>query len=186
MSYQMNENIGTYDVDRYPIGPFCPPETISTAGIKQEIEQIERVPRLLVEAVAGLSDSQLDTEYRVSGWTIRQVVHHLADSHLNSYCRFKLAVTENTPTIKTYEEARWAELVDGKTAVVDISLQLLSALHARWVMFLRSLNETDWKREVLHPELGQVTIGYLLYLYSWHGRHHIAHITGLRNRKGWN
>jgi uncharacterized damage-inducible protein DinB len=149
------------------------------------IDAIAATPARLRAAVAGLSESQLDTPYREGGWTVRQVVHHLPDSHINSYVRFKLAITEHQPTIKTYEEAAWAETLEARTAPIDISLDLLDALHARWVLFLRSLSAEDFQRTLNHPEHGLMTVDALLALYAWHGPHHIAHITGLRARKGW-
>jgi hypothetical protein len=137
-------------------------------------------------AIAGLSGSQLDTPYRPGGWTVRQVVHHVPDSHMNAYVRCKLALTEDQPTIKPYEEARWAELVDGRTASPDVSLALLESLHARWALLLRSLTPEDFTRTFRHPEhAGILTVDWMLAMYSWHGRHHVAHITTLREREGW-
>ena len=141
------------------------------------------LPARIHEAVAGLNDAQLDTPYRPGGWTVRQVVHHVADSHMNGYIRVKLALTEDVPTIKTYEEAAWAELADSR-ADVDVSLALLDALHTRWVLLLRSLSEADYERTFNHPEWGLMTLGTLLRLYEWHGRHHVAHITRMRERMG--
>jgi uncharacterized damage-inducible protein DinB len=136
-------------------------------------------------AVAGLSDEQLNTPYRPAGWTVRQVVHHVPESHMNSYVRFKLALTEEEPTIKPYFEDRWAQLDDANQAPVGLSLDLLDALHGRWVWFLRSLKDADFQRTFRHPELGTVSLDRNIALYAWHGRHHVAHITSLRERMGW-
>ena len=133
----------------------------------------------------GLSQEKLNTPYRPGGWTVRQVVHHLPDSHLNSYVRFKLALTEDEPTIKPYYEDRWAELQEAKTAPIELSLALLDSLHKRWVLMLRSMKSEDWKRTFRHPDLGVVSLEKNVALYSWHGRHHVAHITSLRERMGW-
>jgi len=135
--------------------------------------------------VAGLTGAQLDTPYRPGGWTVRQVVHHVPDSHLNSYVRFRWALTEEEPDIKAYHEDRWAELADARTAPVEVSLALLDSLHARWVALLRSLNEQEWKRTFRHPQHGLITLEKNAALYAWHGRHHTAHITRLRERNGW-
>jgi len=135
--------------------------------------------------VAGLSQEQIDTPYRPGGWTVRQVVHHVPDSHLNSYIRFRLALTEQEPTIKPYDEKRWAELADSRTGPMEVSLALLESLHARWVLLLRALTAADWKRTYRHPELGVVNLERTASLYAWHGRHHVAHITSLRQRMGW-
>lgn len=149
------------------------------------IEEIARTPANLRSAVQGLSTKQLDTPYRPGGWTVRQVVHHLPDSHMNSYVRFKLALTEDEPTIKPYAEDRWAELSDTKATPIETSLTLLDSLHARWVALLRSLDSEQWKRNFRHPELGPVSLEKSLALYAWHGRHHVAHIRNLREREGW-
>jgi hypothetical protein len=136
--------------------------------------------------VAGLADTQLDTPYRTGGWTVRQVLHHVPDSHINAYTRFKLALTEADPPIKPYQEARWAELSDGRTAPVALSLDLLEALHRRWVLVLDGLAADDWSRSYLHPNQGRrITLDEGLALYAWHGEHHAAHITSLRRRMGW-
>jgi hypothetical protein len=170
---------------RYPIGPFTMEGAITPARLEEWIGQIAEAPARLREAVAGLNDQQLDTPYRPGGWTVRQVTHHLPDSHLNSYCRFRLALTEDEPLIKPYDEVRWAELPDARTAPVELSLDLLDTLHRRWVLLLRSLNETAWNRRFRHPELGVRSLRQNLGLYAWHGRHHVAHITALRRRMGW-
>ena len=171
--------------ERYPIGKFEPPATIDPATRDAWIAAIEALPGELRNAVEGLSPAQLATPYRAGGWTVRQVVHHLADSHMNAYIRCKLAATEDGPTIKPYEEAEWAALVDGRDADVEISLSLLAALHTRWTMFLRSLNNVQFERVAIHPESGVHSIQKFCGLYAWHGRHHTAHVTRLREREGW-
>jgi hypothetical protein len=170
---------------QYPIGRFSLHGPATSDCISRWIHEIEELPAVLREAVGGLSDWQLGTLYRPEGWTLRQVVHHLADSHINSFVRFKLALTEDEPTIKPYDEARWAELHDGRDGDIQISLALLESLHSRWVMLLRSLTPKDLARTFIHPERGTVTLRDTIALYAWHGRHHVAHITGLRTRMGW-
>jgi hypothetical protein len=170
---------------RYPVGPFQRTNQLTPAERSAATDAIAEAPAKLRAAVKGLTADQLATPYRPGGWTVRQVVHHLPDSHLNAYTRFKLALTEDQPQIKTYQEARWAELVDGKDASVETSLNLLEALHERWVMLLRSLKPEDYARKLEHPELGLINLDFLLAMYSWHGRHHVAHITALRERMGW-
>ncbi|MBI4641727.1 MAG: bacillithiol transferase BstA [Candidatus Tectomicrobia bacterium] len=170
---------------RYPIGEFKIEGDITHEQRQKLIDEIASTPAKVRSAVERLSQEQLDTPYRPGGWTVRQVVHHLADSHLNSYTRFRLALTEEEPTIKPYDQARWAELDDARMAPVEISLALLEALHRRWVLLLRSLTPGDFARTFLHPELGIVTLDATLRLYEWHGRHHTAHITSLRERMGW-
>ena len=170
---------------RYPIGKFTLRDHLSEDERRALIDQIEQAPAQLRAAVRGLSELQLDTPYRPEGWTVRQVVHHLPDSHLNSYVRFKLALTEDLPTIKPFQEQLWAELEDAKTAPVEISLALLEALHRRWVVLLRSLAPADFSRTFRHPEIGVLTLDQTLGLYAWHGRHHVAQITSLRERLGW-
>lgn len=170
---------------RYPIGKFTyegPP----TPEKRQELlERIAQAPLRLRAAIEGLSRQQLDTPYRPDGWTVRQVVHHVPDSHLNAYLRYKLALTEEEPTIKPYAEDRWAQLADTASTPVEVSLTLLDSLHDRWVRLLRSLQPDDWKRTFRHPDLGPVSLEKNLALYAWHGRHHVAHITSLRERSGW-
>ena len=169
---------------RYPIGKFI----FDGATEKQRnqfIDDIAHAPANLRTAVAGLSAEELDTPYRPGGWTVRQVVHHVPDSHINSYVRFKLALTEGEPTIKPYQEDRWAELGEARSAPIEVSLALLEALHKRWVLMLRSITDEDWKRSFRHPELGLVSLEKNLALYAWHGKHHVAHITSLRTRMGW-
>jgi hypothetical protein len=175
---------------QYPIGKFAWNRSGEGSRASEEERQqwladIEATPARLRAAVAGLTEAQLDTPYRPGGWTVRQVVHHFADSHMNSYVRFRLALTEDEPTIKPYDEALWANLRDARTAPTELSLTLLDALHQRWVMLLRSLKPEDFSRTLKHPELGNVTLEKYLALYAWHGKHHVAHITGLRQRSGW-
>ena len=171
---------------RFPIGEFRYQGPATAADRRDRIEQIEQAPAALRAAVRGLSDAQLDTRYRPGGWTVRQVVHHVPDSHLNAMTRFKLALTEDTPTIRPYDEARWAELGDVGATPVETSLRLLEALHERLVILLRSLEPAQFQRTLFHPERNAVmTLDELLALYAWHGRHHAAHITGLRQREGW-
>ena len=170
---------------RYPIGKFTPPQAVTPALRMQAIDAIAEAPAKLRAAVHGLTDPQLDTPYREGGWTVRQVAHHVPDSHLNAYVRLKLALTENEPTIKPYEEARWAELPDSKTPI-EVSLALLDSLHERWVRLWRSLQPMDFARKFHHPEHpGLITVDGMLFDYAWHGRHHVAHITELRRRNSW-
>ncbi len=170
---------------RYPIGKFEFAGTTSNKERQSLIDQIAATPEKMRAAVTGLDDEQLNKPYRPEGWTVRQVVHHVPESHMNSYIRFKLAMTEEQPTIKTYFEDRWAQLDDAQQAPVDLSLNLLDTLHERWVWFLRSLKEEDFQRCFRHPELGAVSVDKNIALYAWHGRHHVAHITSLRERMGW-
>ncbi|HKW89144.1 MAG TPA: bacillithiol transferase BstA [Candidatus Acidoferrales bacterium] len=170
---------------RYPIGKFQGSASYSEPERQKLISQVEAVPEKLRAAVEGLSREQLATPYRDGGWTVQQVVHHLADSHMNSYVRFKLALTEEEPTIKPYNETRWAELSDSKTTPVETSLILMDSLHERWINLLRGMAPSDFARKLRHPERGTMTLDESLGLYAWHGRHHVAHITGLRERKGW-
>ncbi|HEX9580113.1 MAG TPA: putative metal-dependent hydrolase [Gemmatimonadales bacterium] len=170
---------------RYPIGPFTKPKSFSADDRTRAIEEITHAPALVREAVRGLTAEQLATSYRPGGWTVRQVVHHLPDSHMNAYVRFKLALTEDQPTIKPYEEARWADLRDANEARLEASLTLLDVLHERWVMLLRSLTPGEFARTLKHPEIGVIDLDYLVAMYAWHGRHHAAHITSLRQRLGW-
>jgi uncharacterized damage-inducible protein DinB len=149
------------------------------------IEQIAAAPQKMRDAVAGLTPRQLETPYRDGGWTLRQVVHHVPDSHMNSYVRFNLALTEQTPTIRPYDEARWAELADSVDTPPETSMALLESLHDRWVRLLRSMSADDFQRTLNHPENGLMTLDAMLALYAWHGRHHVAHITSTRTRNGW-
>lgn len=168
---------------RFPIGEFRKPERLSEFERTAAIAQIAAMPSKLRAAVSGMSDAQLDGTYREGSWTLRQVVHHLADSHVNSYTRFRLALTEDHPTIKPYDEAKWAELEDARTLPVEVSLKLLEALHERWVTLLRSLKNADFNRTIDHPESGTLTIDQLIAMYAWHGEHHIAHIDLARKGK---
>jgi uncharacterized damage-inducible protein DinB len=170
---------------RYPIGKFHYDGPPNDEQKWKFIDEIARTPENLKSAINGLSSVQLDTPYRPAGWTVRQVVHHLPDSHMNSYVRFKLALTEDEPTVKPYAEDRWAELADTKATLIATSLTLLEALHARWVALLRSLTQEQWKRNFRHPEVGPMSLEKALALYAWHGRHHVMQITSLRERNGW-
>ncbi len=170
---------------KYPVGRYQAPPTISAEQRAAWIEDMAALPANLANAVAGLSDKQLDTPYRPGGWTVRQVVHHVPDSHLNSYTRFRLALTENSPVIKPYEEAAWAELSDAKSAPVAPSLEMLTGLHKRFVLLLKTMSEADFAKTFRHPELGEKRLDWTLGLYSWHSKHHVAHINNLRSREGW-
>lgn len=170
---------------RYPIGQFKAIDGITEEQRRRLIDSLAEAPGKLRAAVEGLSPQQLDTAYRPGGWTVRQVVHHLADSHMNSYIRMKLALTEERPTVKPYDEKGWAELEDARTASPDISLTLLESVHRRWVFLLRSLAPADWSRTFHHPESGIVSLELALQHYEWHGRHHTTHITSLRQGMGW-
>ena len=170
---------------RYPVGKFQMEKPVTDALRQKWIAEIAEAPARLRAAVEGLSPQQLDTPYRDAGWTVRQVVHHVPDSHLNAYTRFKLALTEDQPTIKPYDEKRWSELDDARTAPPEISLALLDSLHRRWVLVLRSMQPADFARTFKHPEMGVLDLDTLLALYAWHGRHHVGHITSLRARRGW-
>jgi hypothetical protein len=171
---------------RYPTGRFTSVRRRLTPEERAaRIDAIRATPARLRAAVTGLDDAQLDTPYRDGGWTVRQVVHHVVDSHTNAYVRFKLAITEDKPTVRTYQEKLWAELPDAKTLPVEISLSILEGLHARWVAFLDALAAEQFARVLHHPEAGDITVDTLLETYAWHGPHHEAHITGLRARKGW-
>ena len=170
---------------RYPIGAYEPKSTLAADERNIAIAQIAELPRQMREAVGGLSGGQLDTPYRAGGWTVRQVAHHVPDSHMNAYVRMKLALTENEPTIKPYDESLWAELADSRETPVEISIALLEFLHVRWDFLLRSLPPRDFARRLIHPASGVMTVDNLVHHYAWHGRHHVAHITSLRRREGW-
>jgi len=170
---------------RYPIGKLKLESNLSEAQRKHFIEDIAATPARLRAAVTGLSEEQVGTPYRPGGWTVRQVVHHLPDSHLNAYVRFKLTLTEEQPTIKPYDQEKWAQLDDVRTTPIEVSLTLLDSLHQRWTLLLRSLKAADLARTFRHPEMGVLNLDAYLGLYSWHGRHHVAHITSLRERMGW-
>lgn len=169
---------------RYPIGKPDRPDHLTEEQRREFIQAVEETPAKLRAAVARLNESQLDTPYRPGGWTVRQVVHHLPDSHMNAVVRFKLALTEEEPTIKPYNEARWAEL-PGAQGPIEPSLALVDALHQRWVQLLRSITPAQWAKKMIHPESGPMTLDKSLAIYGWHGRHHVAHITSLRERNGW-
>ena len=170
---------------RYPIGRFAYAGPLTTEQQQQYLTDIEQTPARLGATLRGLSDQQLDTPYREGGWTPRQVAHHVADSHMNSYIRFKLALTEDEPTIKPYMENLWAELPEAKHAPIEVSLDLLDSLHQRWIMMLREFTDADWKRTFRNPVMGPMSLEKTLALYSWHGRHHVAHVTRLREKMGW-
>ncbi|HYH79858.1 MAG TPA: bacillithiol transferase BstA [Longimicrobium sp.] len=170
---------------RYPVGKWTRPDDVSVAQRAEWIGEIAAMPAKLHAAVDGLTEEQLDTQYRPGGWTVRQVVHHVPDSHMNAYIRIKLALTEPVPAIKTYEEAEWAMLPDSRDTPIETSLTLLDALHERWVLLLRAMAQEQWARTLLHPQWGEVRLDHILSLYAWHSRHHVAHITSLREREGW-
>jgi uncharacterized damage-inducible protein DinB len=171
---------------RYPVGQFAMPTSSTHAERQAAIEEIASAPVKVRAAVAGLTDLQLETPYREGGWTVRQVVHHMADSHMNAYIRLRLALTETEPTIKAYQEADWARLDDAQHAPVEISLKLLEPLHDRWVRLWKTVTPEQYARPLRHPDSGLKNVDWLLFLYAWHGRHHTAHITELRKQKGWN
>ena len=173
------------DDPRYPTGKFTFNPNVTSEMRRQSIAAIRETPAALRAAVRGLNDAQLNTPYRDGGWTVRQVVHHVPESHMNAYIRFKLALTEDSPTIKPYMEDRWASTPDVTATPVEVSLALLDSLHDRWVRLLRLLQPQDWKRTFIHPELGTMPLEKNLALYSWHGRHHVAHVTELRKKMGW-
>jgi DinB superfamily len=169
----------------YPIGKFDFSQSVAPGQLPGLIEQIAAAPANFRAAVSGLSDKQLDTPYRPDGWTVRQTIHHVADSHMNSFIRVRLALTEDEPPIKGYDQAAWGELSDSRTAPVDVSLQLIESLHLRWVFLLKTMAADDFARGFKHSELGVLRLDKVVALYAWHGRHHCAHITGLRERNGW-
>ena len=170
--------------ERYPIGKFTPVPALSVEERRARIEQIAAAPANFRKAVAGLDDAQLDTPYRTGGWTVRQVAHHLPDSHMNAYMRFKWGLTEDTPAIKTYEEKNWAKTPETRAPIL-VSVDLLTALHQRWVTLLQGMAPADFARMIKHPEWGTPSLDTMLALYAWHGRHHTAHVTTLRQRMGW-
>jgi hypothetical protein len=169
----------------YPIGRFDFKQTVTPEQLPGLITQITTLPAALRAAVHGLTDEQLDTPYRPDGWTVRQTVHHVAESHMQSFMRFRLTLTEHEPAIKGYDQKAWAELADSRTAPTEPSMQILEGLHFRWVSLLRAMTPEDFARGFKHSELGVVRLDLITGLYAWHGRHHVAHITGLRDRKGW-
>jgi hypothetical protein len=169
---------------RYPIGRYQAPAPITADQRNNWIIELNSLPENLRRAISGWTETQLDTPYRPGGWSVRQLVHHLPDSHMNSYIRFRLALTEPSPVIKPYEEAAWAELEDAKNGSIIPSLNLLEALHVRWVALLKTLTDRDFARTFRHPELGEARLDWTLGLYAWHSRHHLTQITGLRERSG--
>lgn len=182
---EVNKTVNEVD-PRYPIGKFERKDRLTPAERSAMIEQIAQAPQRMYEAVVKLDDKQLDTPYRQGGWTLRQVVHHVPDSHLNAYIRFKWALTEDSPTIKAYDEAAWAKLSDSRDTPIETSLVLLDKLHDRWMHLVRAMSEADFQRTLQHPEhKGPMTLDTIIAMYSWHGRHHVAHITSTRERMGW-
>ncbi|MGH7522983.1 MAG: YfiT family bacillithiol transferase [Gemmatimonadales bacterium] len=171
---------------RYPVGKFTAPPDWDDLRLADWRRDIAELPANLHRAVAGLDDAQLDTPYRDGGWTVRQTVHHVADSHLNAFCRFRLALTEDGPTIKPYLEARWAELPDSRTLPVAPSLEILDGLHVRWITMIDAMTPTQWQSGFVHPDHGRtMTLAQTAAMYAWHSRHHVAHINALRARRGW-
>lgn len=170
---------------QYPVGRFTAPDVITEALRTPAILALQSLPAAMRAAVDGLSDAQLETPYRDGGWTVRQVVHHVADSHMHAYIRVKFALTEESPTIRPYDESAWAVLPDVMTVPTEVSLSLIDGIHARWVACLRGLQSEQFARPFVHPELGPQRLDLALLRYEWHGRHHVAHITGLRTRMGW-
>lgn len=168
----------------YPVGKLSYDNDVTAGKRTAWIRQIAETPGALRAAVANLDETQLDRPYRPGGWSVRQLVHHVADSHLNAYIRFKWALTEQNPTIKPYDQDAWARLADTKLTPIGVSLELLHAVHTRWGALLESLKEEDWARPLMHPENGPMTLDRLLQMYAWHGRHHVAHVTELRKREG--
>lgn len=170
---------------RYPIGPFDPRTPLPAGGHAELIASLSTTPSRMRVAVDGLTQSQVDTPYREGGWTVRQLVHHVPDSHLNAYVRMKWGLTEEAPLIKTYDEKAWSKLPDARTAPIEISLALLAAVHARWDIVLNSMTAKEFARTIKHPDWGEIELTTLVQLYEWHGRHHVAHIERLRERSGW-
>jgi hypothetical protein len=170
---------------RFPVGRFDPKGSFTSHQRAEALDSIATTPARMRAAVDGLTEDQLDTPYRDGGWTVRQVVHHVPDSHMNAYVRFKLALTEDTPLIRTYEEAAWARLADSRDTPIDVSLSLLDTLHIRFDKVLRAMSDDDFQRKLQHPEWGDLDLSIMVRLYEWHGRHHVAHIASLRDRNGW-
>jgi uncharacterized damage-inducible protein DinB len=182
----MSAETGLVEKDpRYPIGRWHKPAEIDGGERSSAVRDLAEMPELLRNALDGLEEDQLTTPYRTGGWTVRQLVHHIADSHMNAYLRVRKALTEDAPTISVYDEKAWAELHDSLAAPVEWSLELIESLHARWVMMLQALSEGEWQRTFVHPERGAQTVEVATLLYAWHSRHHVAHITHLRAEKGW-
>jgi|ERR1017187_1774734 hypothetical protein len=174
----------SYPIGKFP-GKFGSKTAVDADRRAEDLAALAAAPAQFREAVRGLDDGQLDTPYRPGGWTVRQVIHHVPDSHMNAYVRFRLALTEDSPAVKPYDEAKWAELRDAKTLPVEVSLRLLACLHERWVVLLSGFSDADFARTLQHPEDGTVRLDTYLSAYAWHGKHHAAHITGLRERMGW-
>ena len=171
---------------RYPVGPWKPPATITVADRAHFIEQIAAAPQAMRQAVAGLSETQLDTPYRDGGWTVRQVVHHVPDSHMNAYMRMKFGLTEQQPQVKPYDQETWAQTPEVATTPIGVSLTLLESLHERWVRLMKGMKDQDFARLINHPEWkAPLTLDMVAAHYAWHGRHHVGHITELRKRNGW-
>ncbi|MBA3680819.1 MAG: putative metal-dependent hydrolase [Bacteroidetes bacterium] len=171
---------------KYPVGHYQKPKTFTKEVLTEALSVIEQFPKKIKKEVESLSDEQLDTPYRPDGWTIRQVVHHCADSHMNAFIRIKLALTENTPTIKPYAEALWAELSDTKKLPIQSSLSIIEGVHFRWTTLLKNMNASDFDRGFIHPEKGkELSLHESTGMYAWHCNHHLAHITALKKRKGW-
>jgi hypothetical protein len=173
------------DTLRYPVGRFSRPGAMTGDQRRAAIDSIAKMPATFRQSIRGLDAQRLDTPYRPDGWTVRQVVHHVPDSHMNAFIRFKLALTEDTPTIKPYNEAEWARLEDARSTPIETSLGLLDALHDRWVRILNAMSPSDFHRRLNHPENGVMTLDDMLAMYEWHGRHHTAHVSNLRQRNGW-
>ena len=170
---------------RYPIGRFTPDATPTPETRTRHIAEVAALPQRFRNAVSGLSDTQLSTPYRDGGWTVRQLIHHVPDSHLNAYIRCKLALTEDSPTIKPYDQEAWANLADSALTPAEVSLSLLEAVHTRWVTLLRALTPDDFQRKFNHPETGVQSVDTTVAFYAWHGNHHLGHITALRERMKW-
>lgn len=181
----METTTHTIEQLRFPLGRYELPTVFQSVLVKDSLAEIATLPAQLTAAVENLSQTQLDTPYRPGGWTIRQVIHHLPDSHMNSYIRFRLALTEDRPVIKPYEETAWAQLPDAKEADPAVSVQLLKTLHVRWALLLQALTFEQWHRTYVHPEGGDVFLFQAVGLYAWHGKHHVAQITSLKERMGW-
>jgi hypothetical protein len=173
------------EILKYPIGKYIE-QPFSSAQREEWLLDIQSLPQLIEYAITNLDHHQLDTPYREGGWTVRQVVHHVADSHMNAYIRFKLGLTENTPSIKPYDEAAWADMIDTKNVPINISITLLYALHTRWYEILKNVSAEEWNKSVFHPEhKKEITLWFLFGMYAWHSRHHVAHINNLRKRMNW-
>ncbi len=168
---------------RFPVGKFEKPLEMTDERRRNFIQTVAELPTKLRIACEGLSENQLETQYRPEGWTVKQVIHHVADSHSQSFSRFKLGLTENCPTIKPYSEADWAELADAKHAPVESSLAIIEGTHARWTLLLNSMSDADFAKKLNHPERGEYDLDYFLSLYDWHSRHHLAHVLSVKNEK---